>query len=129
MTRKSELPERTPWTPGPWAYENVGEKENCIIVGTAWRYDDDDCTQVGGNLDRYDDEGNDLYYTEAICTLESGSLSAGGTLCGNARLITRAPALHDMLAKLAADECWQNTPSDLLREARALLAACRGETS
>ena len=54
-------------TAGPWCYENIGEKENCIAIGTAWRYDDETFKQIAGQIDNRNEEGDPIYHTEAVC--------------------------------------------------------------
>jgi len=97
LRRLVELSEKA--TPGPWCYENVGEKENCYAVGTAWRYDDES-KQISGSIQdlHYDEDGEEQLYTEAVCFCEDGSLSAGGDLHHNAEFIVLARNLAPQLA-------------------------------
>lgn len=110
-------------TPGPWGYENIGEKENCYAVGTAWRYDDAECRQVGGPIERYDESGDEVLYVEAVCFCKDGSLSAGGTLHGNAKLIAHSPT--DIRALLTYCRYLKELLSDLATELSESQTRCR----
>jgi hypothetical protein len=107
------------FTPGPWCYENIGEKENLYAVGVAWRLDDDEFRQIGGQVSSYDEHGNEQLHREAICFLENHS--ADGSTHDDARLIAAAPELYEALAQLL-DASLTET---LLKESAGKRAAAR----
>ena len=116
------------WTPGPWCYENIGEKENLYAVGVAWRLDDESFTQLSGHVSSYDEDGNEVLHRDAVCFLEEHATD--GSIHADARLIAAAPELYAALADLVyAIACNELMPESVsyLREARAALAKARGE--
>lgn len=101
-------------TPGPWCYDNIGEKENCYAVGVAWRYDDDAMKPVSGHQETASDE----FYTEGVCFVEEGTLSLGGSVHTNAAMIGHAPT--DIAAMLAEIDTLRNCLRALANSADAV---------
>ncbi len=87
------------WTKGPWFTRNIGEKENCYVVGVAWAYDDESCTNVADPEPWHNDNGDERFYSEAVCFVEYGTLS-DGYMHANARLIAAAPNMAEALEGL-----------------------------
>lgn len=74
-------------TPGPWCHENIGEQENYVAVGIAWRFDDKAMIAVSGELHH----SHDTHYVEGVAFCEEGTLSLGGSVHTNGKFIAHAP--------------------------------------
>ena len=72
-------------TPAPWIYLNLGEKENCWVVGALYDENGRQLSQEEGQR-RWED-GDESIYPEAICEMEEGAEN----LIANMRLIASAP--------------------------------------
>ena len=66
-------------TPGPWCYEQVGEKCDVCVVGVVFHPDDKNCERpVSGRLRPYDKDGKEIdYYRTTICALDEAEHSTG----------------------------------------------------
>lgn len=88
-------------TPGPWVWEQCGDKCDDPVIGVAYGPDDLDCTQpLSGKLE---DAGDDYYRERIAYNIEGG---AGVDASSNAALIVAAvnalPSLLDRLEVLTA---------------------------
>ena len=118
------------FTPGPWCWEQCGDKEDAPVVGIAWLSNDASCKPLSGRLKDYDADGEPIeFYRE---TVAYGIQSCDGcSASANASLIAAAPELYAALGR-ALDYLLFHCPeltdqSPLISDGREALAKARGE--
>jgi ribosomal protein S12 methylthiotransferase accessory factor YcaO len=128
-------PPRARFTPGPWCWEQCGEKEDAPVVGIAFLHSDTDCKNpLSGFLRDYENGDEIQYYRETIAyEIQSND---GCSASANAALIAAAPELYEALEKAAPFIGWASTrhqiiagvdAAELYDLIDALLAKARGE--
>lgn len=87
------------YTPGPWCYEQCGDKCNDIFIGVANRVSESGdvaVTQEHGRLEATDENGDEIeFYREGVAYVDD---TCSGALESNARLIAAAPDLLESLS-------------------------------